>query len=155
MHGAQKHLFECMPHSPQKCTCSRACAPMRWCRNFVAIENIANCLESYANIMQAVVCHMLSLRNRSPDAARSRNPSKSTLAHDAVATAVSHKHHSIFRIGAGLIHFVDGLHSKLGHGALPSKFCIFAILRAFWQCVACVCVYTHIHDDNCFYYFQQ
>jgi len=78
-----------------------------------------------------------------------------TLAHDAVHTAVSHKHHSIFCIGAGLIQFVDGLNSRLGHGAHPSNFCIFAILRAFWQCVACVCVYTHIHTDNCCYYFQQ
>jgi len=37
------------------------------------------------------------------DAGRSRNPSKSTLAHDAVATAVLHKHHPIIRISAGLI----------------------------------------------------
>jgi len=36
------------------------------------------------------------------DAVRSRNPSKSTLAHDAVATAVLHKHHPIIRVGAGL-----------------------------------------------------
>ena len=40
------------------------------------------------------------------DAVRSRNPSKSTLAHDAVATAVLHKHHLIIRVGAGLIQFV-------------------------------------------------
>ena len=32
---------------------------------------------------------------------RSRNLSKSTLAHDAVATAVLHKHHPIIRVGAG------------------------------------------------------
>jgi len=31
------------------------------------------------------------------------NTSKSTLAHDAVAASVLHKHHSIIRIGAGLI----------------------------------------------------
>jgi len=40
------------------------------------------------------------------DAVRSRNPSKSTLAHDAVTTAVLHKHHPIIRTGAGLIQFV-------------------------------------------------
>jgi len=40
------------------------------------------------------------------DIVRSRNPSKSTLAHDAVATAVLHKHHPIIRVGAGLIQFV-------------------------------------------------
>jgi len=43
---------------------------------------------------------LLSRRNQLPDAVRSRNPSKSTLAHDAVAAAVSHKHHSIIRVGA-------------------------------------------------------
>ena len=37
---------------------------------------------------------------------RSRNPSNSTLAHDAVGTAVLHKHHPIIRVGAGLIQFV-------------------------------------------------
>ena len=35
------------------------------------------------------------------------------LAHDAVAVAVSHKHHSIIRVGAGLIQFVYQLHSRL------------------------------------------
>ena len=69
--------------------------------------------------MQAVVCRpllpplLLSRPNPSPDAVRSRNPSKSTLALDAVAAAVSHKHHSIIRVGAGLIQLVYGMHSRL------------------------------------------
>ena len=68
-------------------------------------------------IVQAVVCRplllptLLSRPNPSPDAVRSRNPSKSTLAHDAVVAAVSHKHHSIIHVGAGLIQFVHGSHS--------------------------------------------
>jgi len=37
---------------------------------------------------------------------------KSTLAHDAVSAAVWHKHHSIICVGAGLIQFVYGSHSK-------------------------------------------
>jgi len=37
---------------------------------------------------------------------RSRNPSKSTLAHDTVGTAVLQKHHPIIRVGATLIQFV-------------------------------------------------
>jgi len=37
---------------------------------------------------------LLSQQNRSPDAVCSRNLSKSTLSHDAVAAAVSHKHNS-------------------------------------------------------------
>jgi len=44
------------------------------------------------------------------DVVRSRNPFKSTLAHDAVATAVLHKHHPIIRVGAGLIQFVYRSH---------------------------------------------
>ena len=44
---------------------------------------------------------------------RSRNPSKSMLAHDAVGTTVLHKHHQIIRVGAGLIQFVYRLHLRL------------------------------------------
>jgi len=40
-------------------------------------------------------------------------PSKSMLAHDAVAAAVLHKHHPIIRVGAGLIQFVYLSHSRL------------------------------------------
>jgi len=43
---------------------------------------------------------------------------------------VSHKHHSIIRIGTGLIQFVYGSHSKRGHGAHLIKKSIFAIFRA-------------------------
>jgi len=75
---------------------------------------------------------LLSPRNRSPDAARSRKPSKSKLAHGAVAATVSHKHHSIIRVGAGLVQFVYGSYSKLDHGEHPSQNWIFAILRAFF-----------------------
>ena len=86
-------------------------------RNILAMETIAE--------LSAVLCEhcagcrlppalLLSRHNRSPDAPRSRKPSQSTLAHDAVAAAVSHKHHSIIRVGAGLIQFVYGSHSKLG-----------------------------------------
>ena len=44
---------------------------------------------------------------------RSRNPSKFTLGHDAVGTAVLHKHHPIIRVGAGLIQFVYRSHLRL------------------------------------------
>jgi len=66
-------------------------------------------LESCASIVQAVVFRslwsplLLSRPNPSPDAVRSKNPSKSTLAHDALAAAVSHKHHSIIYVGVALI----------------------------------------------------
>ena len=44
---------------------------------------------------------------------RLRNPSKSTLAHDAFAAVVLHKHHLIIRVGVGLIQFVYGSHSRM------------------------------------------
>jgi len=47
------------------------------------------------------------------DVVISRNPSKSRLTHDAVATAVLHKHHPIIRVGAGLIQFVYRSHLRL------------------------------------------
>jgi len=52
-------------------------------------------------------------QNQLPDAICSRNLSKSTLAHDVVAAAVLHKLHPIIRVGAGLIQFVYGSHSRL------------------------------------------
>jgi len=88
-------------------------------------------LESCASIVQPVVCCplllplLLSRLNPSPDAVRSRNLSKSTLTREAVPAAVLHKHHSIIRIGAGLIQFVD-------HGAYPSQKSIFAIHLQCW-----------------------
>ena len=90
--------------------------------------------DSCASIGQAVVCRppcLLSRQSRSPDAVRSRNPSKSTRAHDAVTAAVSHKHHS-FRVGAGLIQFVYGSHS-LGRGAHFIKNSVFAIFSRQFQ----------------------
>ena len=86
---------------------------------------LRNCLESCASIVQAVVCRppcLLSRRNQSPNGVRSRNSSKSMLAHDAVAAAVSHKHDRIIRVGAGLIRFVYRSHSRLAAGLTSSKF---------------------------------
>jgi len=55
------------------------------------------------------------------DVVRSRNPSKSTLAHDAVATVVLHKHHPIICVGAGLIQFVYRSHLRLATGATRNR----------------------------------
>jgi len=65
---------------------------------------------------------LLSRRNQSPDTFRSRNGSKSTIAYDAVAAAVLHKHHSIICVGAGLIQLVYGLHSRLAADLIHYKF---------------------------------
>ena len=95
--------------------CNRAETSLPW-------KLLRTYLESCASIVQAVFADRpaavstksvaqrwvtdLSPNARRPN--RSRNPSKSTLAHDSVAAAVSHKHHSIIRVGAGLILFVYG-----------------------------------------------
>jgi len=104
-----------------------------------------SCMRAYST-MQQLLCHgyycelILSLARTScrllftarptarplagnplRDVVRSRNPSKSTLAHDAVATAVLHKHHLIFRVGAGLIQFVFRLHLRLATEATRNR----------------------------------
>jgi len=95
------------------------------------IANLPGVLREHCASCRLPTALLLSRRNQSPDAVRSRNPSKSTLAHDAVATVVLHKqysiisvykhysiirvhkHCSIIRAGAGLIQFVYGSHSRL------------------------------------------
>jgi len=127
---------ECM-HTPRKnayglvharlCNGAEASLPWKLLRTYV---------ESCASIMQAVVGHLLlpSLLlcrlKPTPNAVRSRNPSKSTLAHDAVADAVLHKHHSFIRVGAGLIQFVHGSHSHFATGFTSSRILIWPFFRA-------------------------
>jgi len=70
---------------------------MQRCRSFFAMEAIANwfwVLCEHRAGYRLPPAHLLSGPNHLPNAVRSRNSSKSTLAHDAVAAAVSHKHHS-------------------------------------------------------------
>jgi len=55
------------------------------------------------------------------DVVHSRNPSKSTLAHEAVATVVLRKHHPIIRVGAGLIQFVYRSHLRLATEATRNR----------------------------------
>ena len=109
---------------------------------YIYLQN--SCMHAYATVQQ-LLCHgsycelilslarttcrlsfppaLLPLRRAGgppasplPDAVRLRNPSKSMLAHDAVATVVMHKHHPIIRVGAGLIQFVYGSHSRMAAG---------------------------------------
>jgi len=94
--------------------CNGAAASLPW-------KLLRTYLESRANIVQAVV----SARPPAPSSSwppscwpvarplRLRNPSKSTLAHDAVAAVALRKHHPIIRVGAGLIQFVYGSHSRM------------------------------------------
>jgi len=94
--------------------CNSAAASLPW-------KLLRTYLESCANIVQAFVYRPPS-RGRpvllcppallppsyrppagNPLQARLKNPSKSTLAHDAVTAAVLRKHHLIIHVGAGLI----------------------------------------------------
>jgi len=101
---------------------TRACAPVQRCRSFLAMEAIANL--SWVLWEHRAGCRFhppspASSSSRPPSCwpiarhVRLRNPIKSTLAHDAVAAVVLHKHHLIIRVGAGLIEFVYGSHSRL------------------------------------------
>jgi len=83
-------------------------------------------------------CHLppallLSPPNQSSDADRSRNPSKSTLAHDAVAAAVLHKHHLISRVGTGLVQFVYGSHSRLTADLILRKILFPLLCRGLFR----------------------
>jgi len=99
-----EHLSECMPHSPQKMhmhPCMRAHATMQ------KLLCHGNCCELILSLLRASYsclppALLLSRPNQSPDAVRSRNLSKSTLAHDVVAAAMSRKHYSVMCVGAGL-----------------------------------------------------
>jgi len=115
-----QHLLKCTPRSlPKMHMRSFMSAYAMVQKLFMPWKLLRTYLESCASIMQAVVCRpllqplLLSRPYPSPDAVLPRNPSKSTLAHDEVAAAVSHKHHSIDCVGAGLVQFVYGLHSRL------------------------------------------
>ena len=77
------------------------------------------------------LAQLLSRLNQSPDAVRSRHPFKSTLAHDAVAATVSHKHRSIICVRAGLIQFVYKSHSRLATELPQLHFLWFS--QAFWS----------------------
>ena len=77
-------------------------------------------LPSRADGPPAGSTRMIPSRLDLPDAVHFKNLSKSTLAHDAVATAVLHKHHPIIRVSAGLIQFVYGSRSHLANGGYPS-----------------------------------
>ena len=95
---------------------TRTFAPVQRCSSLLRTY-----LESCANIVQAVVsAHPPPPSSSRPPSCwpvtrhvRLRNLIESTLAHDAVAAVVLHKHHLIIRVGAGLIQFVYGSHSRL------------------------------------------
>jgi len=119
---------KCMHTLSKKCICARACAHMQRCRSFFAMKLLRTYLEFCASIMQAVVTARPTAVSTKSVARRCslKNPSKSTLAHDAAA--VLHKHHSIIRVGAGPIEFVCKSHLRLAMELL-SAHCRYVRLR--------------------------
>jgi len=108
-----------MPHSLQK-------IHMHSCMHAYATLQKLLCHETYCELILRLArasCRLSESFSARPAAVSTKSvarrcvlqkvPSKSTLAHDAVAAAVSHKHHLIIRVDAGLIQFVDGSHSRL------------------------------------------
>ena len=109
------------------CICTYVCVYLhnaRLCNSAAASmarKLLRTYLESCTNIVQAVVFTRppAPSSSRLPSSwpvdrtVRLRNLSKSTLACDAVAAVALHKHHLIIRVGAGLIQFVYGSHSRM------------------------------------------
>jgi len=139
--------------SAKKCTCTRACAPMQLCRSFFDMERIANLswvLREHCAGCRLPPALLLSRRNQSPDAVRSRNPSKSTLARDAVADTKSHKHHSIICVGADLIHFVYGSHLRLFADLILHK----VLFPQFFCGLHNIYIYIHVHVNICIHVYM-
>jgi len=57
-----EHLSECMHTLRKKYTCTRACTPMQWCRNFFAMETIANL--SWVLCEHRASCHCNAAQGR-------------------------------------------------------------------------------------------
>jgi len=89
MHCCSRHLFSTCHPKRRKWTYTRANTPAQWCSNLFA--------------MQTSVSHLATC-------ALPKKPTDSTLSHGSVAAVLSHKHHLIIHICAGLIQFVYCLH---------------------------------------------
>ena len=81
------------------------------------------------------------------DAVRSRNLSESVLAHDAVATAVLHKHHPIIRVGAGLVQFVHRSHLRLATEATRNRNAFSPVVARVLSGV-CALLYARTHAQT-------
>jgi len=142
----------CLTYTPAHAWC--ATTPVNACQLSAKKMYLDSCMRAYSTVQQ-LLCHggycelILSLAQTScrllfsvrPSArplagnplrnvVRSRNLSKSTPAHDAVATAVLHKHHPIIRDGAGLIQFVYRSHLHLATEATRNRNAFSPFFRA-------------------------
>ena len=145
----------CLTYTPAHAWC--ATTPVNTCRLSAKKMHMDSCMRAYSTVQQ-LLCHggycelILSLARTScrllfttrptarplagnplRDVVRSRNPSKSTLAHDAVATAMLHKHHPIIRVVAGLIQFVYRSHLRLATEATHNRIEFSPFSREFFR----------------------
>ena len=137
MHGAQQHL-EMHADSLQKmhmdsCMCAYSTVQQllyhgRYCELILSLVR-TSCRLLFTARPTARPLAGNPLR----DAVRSRNSSKSTLAHDVVATAVLHKHHLIIPVGTGLIQFVYRSHLHLATEVTRNNMYFRYFLREFQQ----------------------
>ena len=133
------HMRSCMCAyaTAQKLLCHKTIANLSW----VLREHRADCRLPPAQ----PPAQLLSRPIPSPDAVRSRNPSKSTLAHDAVAATGMHKHYSIIRLGVDLIQFVYGSHSPLATEVTHHRHIHSPFFRAsFIYIYINICIYIYI-----------
>jgi len=134
---------------------TRACAPVQRCSSFLAMEAIANlcwvlrehCAGCRFRLPSCPFVEPAALLLARWPTCSIRNPSKSTLAHDVVAAVVIHEHHLIIRVGAGLIQFVYGSHSRMAADlTLDKNLFLLPFSRAFFSwckdCRWCQCLRT-------------
>ena len=116
----RNNTCNCMPTLCKKCIWTRVCAPIQLPCHGSYCELILSLARTSCRLLftaRPTARSLAALR----DVVRSRNPSKSTLAHDAVTTAVLHKHHPIIRVGEGLIQFVYRSHLRLATKATRNR----------------------------------
>jgi len=139
------HMYICI-------STTRVCARVQRCSSFLAMEAIAN-------VSWVLREHRAGCRFRPPSCpfveldalllapwptCSLRNPSKSTLAHDAVAAVVLHEHHLIICVGAGLIQFVYGSHSRMAADLTLDKIYFCCHFRGFLYIYIYIYMYIHI-----------
>jgi len=102
---AYAHMYIYIPQLVHARLCNDAAVSLSWKLLRVLREHRAGC---HFRPPSCPFVEPASLLLAVAQPVRLRNTSKSTLAHDAVAAVLLHKHHLTIRVGAGLIQFVYG-----------------------------------------------
>ena len=129
----------------KKCIWTRVCAPIQLYSSLLCHGSYCELILSLARtscrlLFTACLTARPLAGNPLRDAVRSSNPSKSTLAHDAVATAVLHKHHPIICDGAGLIQFIYRSHLRLATEATRNRNAFSPFFAPVLNIYMCMCL---------------